>query len=260
MTLRVSQPVVRVMVNGQGPFLFTLDTGLGDAVRVDSSFAAQLHLTVMGTRSGIDLAGRRTPMRAVRMDSIAIGGVTFRHITALSRNYQGSRNLIRVDGALGFGLFARYLLTIDYPGLRVRVAQGRLPPVDGGHILALSNTRGVPSVDLIVGVTKIRGLIDSGNLADGFMVPASLAASLNFTAGPSDNGTIRTLGSAIDTKQGRVSQTIRLGAHEFSEPTVIFPNFSGNASLGSPVLSQFAVTFDQRNHRVLFATPAATAR
>jgi hypothetical protein len=45
-------------------------------------------------------------------------------------------------------------------------------------------------------------------------------------------------------------EVIRLGRHEFPEPTVTYPALSDIGNVGAKTLSQFVVTFDQKNERV----------
>ena len=98
-----------------------------------------------------------------------------------------------------------------------------------------------------MGSFKVNALIDSGNLVAGILLPGSLVAKLHLAV---PYRTLKTSSSEIETKKARLKENIRLGRHEFVEVQIIFPNLSNNASIGSEVLSEFAITFDQRNHRV----------
>jgi predicted aspartyl protease len=252
MLFRGAEPAIEVMVNGQGPFLFAIDTGANDFARIDASLVERLGLQIKGkTRTG-DLSGRKTELQTVRVDSIAIGSLQFRNVKALSRNYNRIPNLPRIDGILCFDLFSQYLLTLDYPAKRVRLQFGELPQPDGAEILKLKNTSGLPAVDLMVGAFRVNALIDSGNLVDGILLPTSLVEKLELTSPPVPYRTLKTSSSEIETKKARLKDSIRLGQHEFVEPQIIFPNLSNNASVGSEILSEFAITFDQENHRVRF--------
>jgi pimeloyl-ACP methyl ester carboxylesterase len=252
MLFRGSMPAVEVMVNGQGPFLFAIDTGANDLARVDSSLVERLGLQIKGKSRTGDLSARSTELDTVRVDSITLGSLQFRNVKALSRNYNRIPNLPRIDGILCFDLFSGFLLTLDYPAKRVRVEPGDLPQADGGEILNLRSTSGLPAIDLIVGGFKVNALIDSGNLADGIVLPGSLVEKLELASPPAPYRTLKTSSSEIEAKKARLKQSIRLGRHEFAEAQIIFPNLSNNASIGSEVLSEFAITFDQKNHRVRF--------
>jgi len=56
--------------------------------------------------------------------------------------------------------------------------------------------------------------------------------------------------SEIEIKEARLKETIRLGRFEFPEPTIVFPSISNDANIGSKLLRDFTLTFDQKNQRV----------
>src|SRR5258708_22209777 len=80
MLFRGPEPAVEVMVNGQGPFLFAIDTGATDAARLDSSLVERLGIRVTGTSTHSDGSNQKTKLGVVRLDSLVIGGVEFRNV------------------------------------------------------------------------------------------------------------------------------------------------------------------------------------
>src|SRR5476649_2067466 len=123
MLFRGPEPAVEVMVNGQGPFLFAIDTGATDEARVDSSLVARLWLHVSGTSTHSDGSNQKTKLGIVRLESLSVGGLEFRNVKAATRDYNHP-NLPHIDGLLAFDLFHDYLLTLDYPARRVRLGYG----------------------------------------------------------------------------------------------------------------------------------------
>src|SRR5262249_42589254 len=96
-------PAVRVMVNGQGPFVFGIDPGAGGAARVDWALAAKLGLEVVGQVRGGDPSGHNTRvMNVVRVPSLEIGGARFEGLQAAVRDYNERRVGGPIDGILGF--------------------------------------------------------------------------------------------------------------------------------------------------------------
>lgn len=262
MLFRGTMPAVEVLVNGQGPFLFAIDTGGQGTARVDVSLAAKLKLQPVGQRQIGDGSGLNTRTAdVVQLASIAFGGVQFRDVQAVARDYNAVPNMPRIDGILGFNLFSDYLLTLDYPAKRVRLARGELPPPDGAQIVSFENPNGIPVVVLVVGSHKINAHVDSGNMIGGFVLPVALAEKLTFAAPPRVAGRARTASNDIEIKEARLKETIRLGRHEFTEPTIIFPALSDDANIGGKVLREFALTFDQKNKRLRLerGAPAKTA-
>jgi hypothetical protein len=245
-------PAVEVMVNGQGPFLFAIDTGGGGQARVDSSLVERLKLKTVGQVQASDGSGSNVrSLDLVELDTLALGGVEFKKVRAASRNYNGSPNLPRVDGILGFNLFADYLLTLDFSGQRVRLERGELPHADGAEVLSFESPRGIPVVELDVGPHKLRADVDTGNTIGGFVLPTALVEKLTLAGAPVTVGRTRTVTSEVEIKEVRLKDSIRLGRFEFAEPLVVYPALSDMANIGSKVLREFSLTFDQKNKSVL---------
>ena len=251
MLFRGPTPAVEVTVNGQGPFLFAIDTGGGGQARVDSSLVEKLKLKVIGQARGGDGSGNSLrSMDLVELETLAFGGVEFKKVTAASRNYNTSPNLPRVDGIIGFGLFEDYLLTLDFPGKRVRLERGALPRADGAEVLSFESPRGIPMVELGVGGNKIKADLDTGNTVGGFVLPTALVEKLSTAGAPVVVGRARTITSEVEIKEVRLKDSIRLGRFEFAEPTVVYPALGDGGNVGSKVLREFSLTFDQKNKSV----------
>jgi predicted aspartyl protease len=250
MRFRGSMPAVEVMVNGQGPFLFAIDTGAQGTLRVDTSLVEKLALKKNGeVRAGDGSGQNARVVETVGVASVRIGDLEFKDLTAPTRDYNTSPNIAHIDGILGFGLFAGHLLTLDYPRKGVRIEKGELPAANGKDILSYDNAREVPVVELQVGQQKVKADIDSGNMIGGFILPAAVVEKTALASEPVVVGRARTVSNDIEIKQVKLKESIRLGGFEFTEPSVNYPSLS-NANIGSKILSEFALTFDQKNTRV----------
>jgi CubicO group peptidase (beta-lactamase class C family) len=243
-------PAVRVMVNGQGPFLFGIDTGARGAARIDSALAAQLGLEVIGQVRAGDPSGRNTRlMNLVRVGSLEIGGARFEGIEAAVRDYNERRVGAPIDGILGFGLFQELLLTLDYPAGKVRIERGALPPPDGGDVIPIRVDRGIPSIDLVVDSLHVDADVDAGSMG-GFSLPDRLIERLPLDSAPRVVGHARTVSNEFDIKAARLKGSLRIGGREFANPTLEFQPIFAMGNVGSRVLRDFAVTFDQANRRM----------
>lgn len=252
MQLRGPMPAVEVTVNGKGPYLFAIDTGAQGQARVDSSLVEALGLQPTGEARGSDGSGKSArAMAMVHLDSIGVGGLVFRNVTALARDYNVSPNLPHIDGILGFGLFADHLLTLDFPGKRVRIESGTLAGAKDSHAIAFDSTRGIPIVTLHVGSSVVPAHIDSGNVG-GFVLPTALVEKMTLESAPRVIGRARTVTSEFEIKEAHLKESIGLAGYDFASPTVVFPAVSEDANVGSRVLADFAVTFDQRHNLVRF--------
>src|SRR5882724_4063643 len=136
MIARGVMPAIEVMVNGKGPFVFAIDTGGSGKARADSSLVERLSLEKIGEARGGDGSGQNAQsMSIVQFDSLSIGTLEFHNVQAPSRNYNTRPGMEHIDGILGFDLFSDYLLTLDYPGKRVRIESGQLPSAGDNGIM-----------------------------------------------------------------------------------------------------------------------------
>lgn len=251
MLFRGPQPAVEVTINGKGPYLFAIDTGAGLQADIDSALVDQLKLKTNGRVGVGDPSGQNArELDTVQVDSIAFGGVEFRSITAVARDQRITPNLPKVDGTLGFSLFAEYLLTLDYPGKRVRLDRGELANANGSDILSFEMPHRVPVVEMGIGNLKVKAHIDSGNLMCGFIVPAVVVGKLSLASQPVTVGRAHTISNEVEIKEVRLSDAIKLGRFEFPQPTIAYPAIAEDANIGSKILREFALTFDQKNKRV----------
>ena len=242
---------IELMVNGKGPFLFAIDTGAEGGPRLDSSLMEKLGLKSSGQMRDGDPSGRSPQMaETVKLDSIEVGGLRFTAVAATSKNYKNSPRPLAADGIIGLGLFADYLVTLDFPAKMVRISRGELPKADGAEILDYQTEHGVPSVDLGVGNTKIKAHLDSGNRIGEFVFPTSFVEKLTQTSKPLVVGRARSASGEMEIKQVQIKELVRLGRHEFPDATITFPALGDTGNVGAKILSQFAVTFDQKNQRV----------
>lgn len=251
MKIEGGMPTVEVMVNGKGPFVFGFDTGAQGGARIDSSLMEKLALKPSGHVRVTDGSGRSPQMaERVKLESIEIAGLRFTDVTAGSRNYRKSPRPLNIDGILGLSVFSEYLVTLDYPAKLLRLEKGELPKADGADILDYKSKGGIPLLEMSVGSTKIDAHLDSGNMIGAFVLPTAFAEKLTRASEPVVVGRARSASGEMEIKQVQVKDVVRLGRHEFPEPTVTFPALSDIGNVGAKTLSQFVVTFDQRNERV----------
>ena len=256
MLSRGPQPAVEVMINGKGPFLFAIDTGAGLQADIDPALVGQLKLQTNGkVRAGDPSEQNAREFDTVLISSIGLGGAEFRNVTAMVREQRTLPNYPKVDGTLGFSLFAEYLSTLDYPGKRVRLERGELATANDSDILSFEMPHGIPVVELAIGDFKVKAHIDSGNMMGGFILPTALVEKLSLASSPVTVGRARTISNEVEIKEVRLRDSIKLGRFEFAQPTITFPTFAEDVNIGSKILREFALTFDQKNKRVKLQRP-----
>ncbi len=261
-------PAVHVMLNGQGPFLFAIDTGGAGTARVDTALAERLGLAKVGEAMGGDPSGRNArTMALVAIDSLQIGGARFEGLQAAVRDMREVPQGEKVDGVLGFGLFAGCLLTLDYPANVVRMARGELPPAEWPRRAGVHPRARRPDGADHGGGTRdgrARGRrLHGRDLAAG----GGGRTGLPLAAPPKVVGRGQTLGNTFEIKAAPLDGTVAIGAVVLERPMVEFQPVFPMANVGARILRDLVVTFDQKNNRmrvdeagalILAARPAAT--
>lgn len=138
--------IVPVVVNGQGPYEFLLDTGSTTSV-VDRKLAKELDLkplqeTSIRTASGTE----RVPI--ARVHQIDVGSQSTTTVLVLCSEMDGVRSLDKnIRGILGFNFLSRFRYTLDYKRKTLRfggdgaVAGTRVPFDARGGSIVLATDR-----------------------------------------------------------------------------------------------------------------------
>jgi hypothetical protein len=244
-------PTLEVMINGQGPFVFGFDTGAQAGPRIDVSLVEKLNLKATGQAQAID-PSRRNPQTSetFKLESIVIGSLRFADVTVASRNYKNSPRPVKVDGILGLNLFADYLVTLDFPSKKLRLEKGELPKADGAEVLDYKNAAGIAELEISVGEKKIKAHLDTGNAIGAFVFPTTFAEKLSLAGEPRVVGRARSASGDMEIKQVQLKDVIKIGRHEFPDPIIVYPALGDTGNVGLKTLSQFVITFDQKNERV----------
>ncbi|HAI13796.1 MAG TPA: hypothetical protein DCM28_18970 [Phycisphaerales bacterium] len=264
-------PLVTVTINGKGPYHLILDTG-SPTVVLRPEIADELQLpkgTIKGTEFSRSIGGVDT-VSFRRISSLKLGEAIFENLDAklvdIPPDYLGST--LRIDGLLGLRVFARLLLTIDYPNSQLiltpddylgadalNVIAARLP--DAEHLL----------IDLPVNHKVMTFTLDTGT-SMGFFLTDDDANQLTFAQGPIVSGSTQTPHGPVDIRVGRINQTVHLADQQIQRPIIYIrpaeyplisspdqdPLFAKATSLiGGEVLKHFAITIDQRSRLIRFA-------
>lgn len=257
---RDHMPAVHAMVNGQGPFLFAIDTGAAGTLRLDSTLVVRLGLEPIGEIQGSDGSGRNArSMALVAIDSVQIGDARFiSGMQAAVRDYNERVLAMRVDGILGFGLFSDGLLRLDYPGKKVAVLPGSLPEANDQDILDYRVDRGIPEIDLMVAGVSVPSHVDAGSMG-GFGLPEALITKLPLAAEPRVVGRGRTVSNSFEIKAAELKGDVVFGGFRYPNATVTFQPVMPMGNVGSRILRDFRITFDQKHKRMkLEKTATAT--
>ena len=250
---------VDVTVNGAGPYKFLLDTGaaLGQvSPAISAQFPAnRIDDSIIVTGP----LGETNPVPLFRVDSLKIGDADFQTFLVAVRDVPGmfAGTPFPVDGILGSGLFRHVLLTMDYPGEKIRVESGALPPTDNCEILPITggdlgpgSVYILPSVSITLEGQTVSVFLDSGN-AGALLLPNSYA-SLPFESQLAPVATFTQNGQTI-LLHGVLDGAMTLGCIEVDHPTILI---GGNlASLGGAGLQSYVITLDQESKAARFVQP-----
>ena len=161
--------LVPVLVNGQGPFPFILDTGSDDVI-LDSTLARRLSLSISaGDAHQATVAGAWAPGRSVAK-SLQLGPVQTQNAPVLLTDLSGIRSRApQAQGVLGQSFLSLFNYLLDYQNRSIRFEQSGelqhsihgepLPlEIDGHRILLLAQAQTASSAPL-------RLLLDTGTNA-----------------------------------------------------------------------------------------------
>ncbi len=257
--LEKGRPLVDVTVNGKGPFPFVLDTGAGGTV-LEGDLVQELGLPTIGeVHIGDPIHPHGLAAKQVKIDRLAIGGLTLSDMTATAVENSGFREHLGARGVLGMPLFRELLLTLDYAGGQVRIARGELPDSDGKEVLSFRPGHGI-RVPITVGTLSLDADVDTGSPA-AVSLPEEYMEKLPLEGKPVAIGKARTVTAEFTVYGATLKGAVQIGSHRLENPALRF-NKLPIANIGGEVLGRFAITIDQKNRRIRFTKgsgPAATA-
>ena len=233
------QVVVPVHVDGQGPFLFRIETGSSVPVAIDPALAEQLDLPRAAEGSSFSI-GR-----------LEIGGATFRDLSAAERAPGKAASVPAgsaapvVQGVLGFPFFHDVLLTIDYSTGTVELRQGSLAgEAEAEGVMPLVGPIETPQVPMQIGDRVYLARLDTG-FADNVALPEALAHEVRTEAAPAPVGRVHADGRSLEASSARLAQPLLVAGHRYDRLPVLFAEMSSGPRVGYGLLAYFSLTFDQ---------------
>ena len=250
---------VDASLNGKGPYTFIVDTG-GHTL-ISPRLAAAAGLQVAGESSSSGAGEKASTLGFAPYREIAIGDVRLTNQTAFVTNiYDRSVEGIDVDGMLGFELFSRFAVTLDYGTRTMTIMDfGAFRPANAGTPIPFVFYDHVPNVRGSIDETPARLDIDTGSrseidLTSPFVTAAGLRKRYSpgidtvtgwGMGGPAHSHVVRlpvlSLGSVTQEK-------VVAGLSDARGGTFSDPNFEGN--VGSDFLKRFIVSFDYAHQKL----------
>ncbi|MGE0482120.1 MAG: aspartyl protease family protein [Phycisphaerae bacterium] len=253
--------VVEARVNGRGPFPFVLDTGAGANI-LNQDLADELGLETTGkTKVGDPTNPESISATIVRLDSIQLGDARFEGLRALAWDrgaLYGGANAPR--GILGYPLFAKCLLTLDYGAQRIELTRGELPKADGvGVIDYRIEHGGIPTFEIKIAGQRVPAHLDSGAMS-GLSVPNEWEPRFPVSGPVAVVGRARTASKEYGIRGATLDGALEIGGQRLDAPEIRFSGALRTANIGTELLRLFRVTLDSANQRVRFerVAPGAT--
>jgi hypothetical protein len=244
---------VEAMVEGHGPYTFIVDTG-GHTI-LSSRVVAEVALNAAGSVPSSGAGSKTMTSGYAKVRAIAIGAVRLHDQTAITQDiYDPSVEGVRVDGMIGFELFRRVAVKIDYEASALTFSRfGTFDARAAGVPIAFKFYDHLPQVEgRIDGIPTLFD-IDTGSRNEidltspfvsrhnlGARFPNSVAAMTGWgVGGPSMSQVVRipalSLGAVVIREP--IAGLSRATAGSFSDA-----NFGGN--IGSGLLKRFVTSFD----------------
>ncbi len=154
--LRGDLIVVTVDVNGQ-PAALILDTGTGIGLALDSAFAQQAHVQL--SWHGAEANGRAVPLGTV--PTVRIGSAPLFDVGVVVVDIGALQSRVGHDirGTIGYDLFDRYVVTIDYVARTITLAEPRAFTYAGsGSLVPVGLEHRLPVIGASL-VTRTRGVV-----------------------------------------------------------------------------------------------------
>lgn len=247
MELLASRPLVRVTVNGQGPFPFLV--GPEDrSTLLDENLAEVLKLRERAA----------TPGEAPELQ-VELGFGPDHSVTAMVRVVDLGRVVPEVApagrprGVISLSVWKDHLVTMDYARFRLTVEPGALPAANGKDVLGLTAS-GELHLPLTIAEHSIDCRVDP-LFHGGLLLPASSIDTLPLDRVTRDWSSFNARSGTIRVKEARLSTNVMLGPFEVRAPLVLLSEQVDTATIGAQWLGRFAITYDLVNLRARLERP-----
>lgn len=259
-----------VRLNGKGPFRLLCDTGGSNFMTPE--VAKVLGVEAQGTLEVRGAGEKSESVALARIGTIELGDASVRDqlFTVLPLDELSAVEGLTVQGLVGYEVFRRFPVTIDYPGRKLTLhAPGTFREDGLGVALPFRFDGHVPEIDGALDGIPGTFWIDTGSrgslqiesaFAEKHGLVQRYRARLNAVTGWGIGGAARALlarAGRLTLGEGVVVErpVIDISVHEGGGPANQY--IAGN--VGGAILKQFVVTFDYTKQRVLFARSAVAA-
>lgn len=265
--------VIPVVVNGQLPLKFILDTGVRTAILTEKIFSDILNLSY-SRKYSVGGAGGKRLVQAFVTNNVTLDLPPGVHgeghaLLVLEEDYLELRNYLGVDvhGILGYELFSRFIVSIDYDRKELVLIRPEKFKPRGKFIslpITVEDTKPYIVTNVVMSdstTTSAKLLIDSGASHGLILEPDS---DEKLSVPPTHISSIigRGLGGVITGQIGRI-KALELGKYSVENVIANFPDpnsymdtlktsrvVARNGAIGGEILSRFRVIFNFPHEKV----------
>jgi hypothetical protein len=255
--LFANRPLVRVAINGQGPFPLLLGPEEQQS-QIDPELVEELKIRMPEPGKGPD--GKPTPAPPLTIDVTFSPQYTTKveiAIQPLTRLGPEFPAATRPRGVISLSAWRDMLVTLDYSRWKIGIEPGALPEPDQKDVFAL-NAAGELRLPISLGGEAIDCHVDPW-FPNTLLLPAASTEGLQLIGEPRDQGTIRTKEATLRVREGRLASEVVLGPFEVKARLVLLADQSSTATVGTPWLARYAVTYDLANSRIRLQRPTTDA-
>lgn len=245
--------IVQAKWDRHGPYHFIIDTGSANTL-VSPTLVRRYGLPPPnGHAPRVRVAsaeGDIIELPTASLRRIELGAARFDDVPVLEYDCaQLSAHLgVHIDGILGFPLFHRLRLTLDYPHHRVLLEPADTTTVPPGTPVPFDDADKVPVIHVGLGDRHVVVLVDSGSDSTVSLNPVGLDA--RFASGPRPGAIIGTVAGDHPQEIGRLGENLSIANYTLRDPIVDLTDEL--SAVGGGVLKYFTVTFDAPHDRVVF--------
>ena len=265
---------IKARINGSEPLTFELDSGAGSGLVLYFNAAKSLGLKLQGTGKGSGAGETTFETSFIKGVSLSFAGVEITNQTFVvfppERTRPASDRV--VDGVIGYALFSRYAVEVDYQSRVVNLYEPKTYQYSGsGESLPIRVMGNVPFARVKIPIERgkpVEGefIVDMGAGRFTVILNTPLVESRNLL--PVAQKTIEELGAKgvggdVKLLVGRLPQ-LQLGRFAFRNPVIYlaqdrkgaFASTEFSGVIGGELLRRFKVIFDYA-HKRLYLEPNA---
>jgi hypothetical protein len=245
MELLGGRPVIRVKINGQGPFALLIAPE-APLTLIDQTLAPELKLKTRNEGGPTAQVDVEMELGTNKLANLRVD------VTDMERFVAEGAATSRPRGVISASMWPNHLMTLDYFRWQLAIEAGSLPEPNGRDVFALKAESAELGVRVAVAGRALSCRLDPLFPA-GLLLPDAYVTMLPLVGQPIAIGSMNTAKGRVILREGQFAADAMLGMFEVEKPLIQFADFGETCIVGSRWLIGFTVTYDVTNARVRLA-------